>query len=88
MIVLEILFVLAVALDTYYTYKAIRSGKAHEAAWCKRYIGNVPLAIVLTVIGAALIVLLARASGFYWPMIAACFVFGYAAYRARRILNG
>lgn len=84
----EILFVLLVAADTFYTYKAIRSGKAKEAAWCKRYIGNVPLTIIITVIFAALVLLLAELSGFYLPMIGAAIAFGYGAFRAREIWHG
>ena len=85
---IEVLFALLVAADTILTYKAIRSGKAKEAAWCKRYIGNVPLTIILTIAGAAVIILLAELGKFYWPMVAACFAFGYAVVKAWRILHG
>jgi heme/copper-type cytochrome/quinol oxidase subunit 2 len=85
---LEALFALLVAADTFYTYKAIKSGKAKEAAWCKRYIGNVPLTVILTIVGAVLIILLAIEGGFYWPMAIVCPIYGYGVVRAWRILHG
>jgi heme/copper-type cytochrome/quinol oxidase subunit 2 len=86
-IALAILFVLLVAADIWLTYRIIKSGNGRESAFARRYIGNVPLTIVLTVAGAVAILALALLSGFYWPLIAATALWAWVVWHNWRIFH-
>jgi hypothetical protein len=87
-VLLEIIFTVLVIADTVLTYRVIESGKGRETAFAKLYIKNMPLTIAITVAGAGDLMLLLAYAQCTWVLIFPIIAFGYAVWKAWRILHG
>jgi hypothetical protein len=96
---LEVLFALLVAADTILTYRVLVSRKGVEKKYWHIFGLNIPtlmgfviqypiFAVIITVIGTLLILLLVNEGQCVWMLIPICAAFGYAVVKAWRILHG
>jgi len=82
MLILELIFVALVIADTAFTYYLFLHGHFREVGPLMRYIIKYPIfAIVVTVVGTLLVLLLIEESGFYLWLIPLCLGLVYVLWR-------
>ena len=88
MIVIEIIFIMLLAADTWLTYRIIESGKGVEVGWARHYIHSKPLTIAITALCFAAIVALLRFTRQGWLYVPANLYMARLVYKNWKVLNG